>query len=76
MGLVFLRQGRIQEATASLERAIEINPDIEYQKYNKLARIRIGEGDHVEARRLLEQSVANYPQDPEAARMLAEIEGK
>ncbi len=75
LGLVMLRQGRTDDAKAAFEKAIEINPNIEYRKYNELARIHIAEGDLDEARRLLEKSVANFPHDPEAAEMLAGLEG-
>ena len=75
MGLVYLQQGRVAEAREHLEHAVAINPNIEYRKYNGLARIALAEGDVEEARRLLLRSIENYPADPEAAELLKQIDG-
>jgi len=76
MGLVYMLQGKDEQAAEMMESAIEANPETEYQKYNKLALIRIGQGDYAAARQLLERSIRNYPYDPEAARMLAELDAR
>ncbi|MCZ7586899.1 MAG: tetratricopeptide repeat protein [Deltaproteobacteria bacterium] len=73
LGLVFMRQGRLDEAKSMFERSIEINPDIEYKKFNGLAKILIKEGNYEQAERLLRKSVANYPYDNEAAALLADL---
>ncbi len=75
LGLVMLRQGRREQAAAQLERAIEVNPDIEYKKYNALARLKLEAGNPGRARELLQRSVANYPQDDEARRLLQVLDG-
>jgi tetratricopeptide (TPR) repeat protein len=71
--LLYLRQGKTAQAQQNFQKAIEINPSIEYKKYNGLAKIRLREGRIDEARRLLEQSVRNYPYDPEAKKLLQEL---
>ena len=76
LGLIYLRRGQLARAKASFQRAISLNPDIEFKKYNGLARIYIKEGRVDEARRLLQKSVANYPHDSEARRLLAALEKK
>ncbi len=43
---------------------------MEYKKFNGLARIHMDAGDYDEARRLLLASIANFPHDPEAQRLL------
>ena len=52
LGLVYLRQGRNDEAKKNFEEAIEINPSIEYKKFNGLAKIYIAEGKLDEAEAL------------------------
>ena len=59
-----------------LSRAIEINPGIEYKKFNGLAKIYIKEGKYKEAEKLLRQSIANYPYDSEARELLSDIRDK
>ena len=76
LGLVYLQQGRMAEAREHLEHAIAINPDIEYRKYNGLARIALAEGDIEEARRLLRRSIENYPADREAAELLERLDDR
>lgn len=73
LGLLYLKQGRIEEARENLQRAIEINPDIEYRKFNGLARIYLGEGRYDEAEKLLRKSQQNFPNDDEAETLLAEL---
>jgi tetratricopeptide (TPR) repeat protein len=70
LGLVYLQRGQLDEAARHLEKAVQINPDIEFRKYNGLARIHLARGDREAARAMLERSIANYPADPEAKRML------
>lgn len=73
LGLVYLQLGRTDEAQVHFERAIAINPEIEYRKFNGLAVIHLAAGRTDEAVALLERSIANFPWDPEAARLLEEI---
>ncbi len=70
LGLLYLQQGRIKEAKQHLQKAIEINPDIEYKKFNGLARIYLQEGRVDEARELLRRSIQNFPYDGEAKELL------
>ncbi|MDP7115237.1 MAG: tetratricopeptide repeat protein [Myxococcota bacterium] len=70
LGLVYLRQGRVDEARDQLERAVDLNPDIEYKKFNALARIYIDEGRLDDAEALLNASIENFPDDPEARTLL------
>ncbi len=76
LGMVYLRQGELALARDHFERAIDIDPDIEFRKYNGLARIYLDEGRLDEAQALLERSQRNYPYDPEATELLAEIEAR
>ena len=73
LGMVYMRAGKLKLAKASFRKAIEINPNIEFKKFNGLARIFIREGKHDEARKLLRQSIKNYPHDDEARKLLATI---
>ena len=75
LGLVYLKRGKITRAKQSFEKAIAINPDIEYKKFNELAKIYIHQGKKARAEKLLEKSIQNYPYDPEAKRLLAELRG-
>ena len=70
LGLVYLRQGRVDEARDHLERAVDLNPDIEYKKFNALARIYIDEGRFDDAEALLKTSIDNFPDDEEAHTLL------
>ena len=70
LGLVYLRQNKIAQAQKNFERAIAINPDIEYKKFNELAKIYIRQGRTAQAKKLLRKSVKNYPYDPEAKKIL------
>ena len=74
LGLLYLRQGRTPQAVEMLERAIDVNPSIEYRKYDALARIRIGQGALDEAASLLERSLENNPGGTEALELQREIE--
>lgn len=74
LGLLYMRQGRHGEAAELFERAIEINPAIEYRKYDELARIRLGAGDLDGAEALLERSLSNHPDGPDAQAMMRELE--
>jgi len=76
LGMVYLRAGKLDRAKASFRKAIEINPDIEYKKFNGLARILIREGKYASARRLLRKSIQNYPYDNEARKLLAAIKDR
>ncbi|MDP7111586.1 MAG: tetratricopeptide repeat protein, partial [Myxococcota bacterium] len=74
LGLVYLSQGRVEDASTSFETAIEIDPDVDYRKYNGLARIHIDAGDYDRAEALLLKSRTNHPGGSEASELLAEIE--
>ncbi len=74
LGLVYLRSNRPDLAKASFRRAIEINPNIEFKKYNGLAKIMIKEGKYEKARKLLRKSMENFPHDQEAPRLLKSIQ--
>ena len=75
LGLVLLRQGDAAGAEGLLTQAIEMNPDLEYKKYNALATIKIEAGELEEARALLEKSILNFPHDDEARHMLRQLDG-
>ncbi len=74
LGLLYLRQGRIELAKEHLEKAVDINPEADFHKYNALARIYMEDGRLEEARALLNKSMENYPLDDEAHLLLAELE--
>lgn len=57
-----------------IRRTFRINPEIEYLKYNGLAKIYIQEGKLDRAEELLKKSIENFPYDPEARELLKEIE--
>ena len=74
LGLVYLAQGRDDDAEQAFQRAIDIAPNIEYLKYNGLARIYIKRGELDEAERLLRLSMNHAPHDPQAAELLDELQ--
>lgn len=74
LGIIYLKQGRVDQAQKSFEKAIKINPDIEYKKFNGLAKIFIQRGNYEKARELLKKSIQNFPHDPEAGILLAQME--
>jgi tetratricopeptide (TPR) repeat protein len=76
LGLVYLRQGRVDEARDQLERAVDLNPDIEYKKFNALARIYIDEGRYDDAEALLRASIDNFPDDDEARTLLQALDAR
>lgn len=76
LGLVYLQRGQLDEAAQHLEQAVAINPDIEFRKYNGLARIYLSRGETAKAREMLERSIENFPHDPEAKRLLSELDGE
>jgi len=71
-----MRKGKLADAKKHLQKAIDINPNIEFKKFNALAKIYIDEGRIEDAKKLLTKSIENYPYDDEAKRMLKEIEEK
>ena len=73
LGLVYLRAGKLDQAKTNFREAIRINPDIEYKKFNGLARIMIREGKLEKARELLIKSIQNYPYDDEARKLLSTL---
>ncbi len=73
LGMIYMRAGKLKLAKASFRKAIDINPNIEFKKFNGLARIFIREGKYAQARKLLQQSIKNYPHDDEARKLLATI---
>ncbi len=76
LGLIYLRAGKLAQAKDSFRKAIKINPNIEFKKFNGLAKILIREGKYAQARELLRKSMANYPYDDEAKKLLASIKGR
>ena len=74
LGMLYMKQGKVEEAKKSFEKAIAINPDIEYKKFNELAKINIREGNYPRARLLLKKSNENYPYDEEAKTLLTRLE--
>ena len=72
LGLVYLRQGRTQEAKESLEIAIGLAPGSEHRKYKAMARILMEEGDLAGAERMLIRSLEIRPDDPEVAAIHSE----
>ncbi len=74
LGLLYLRQGKNGAAKAFFEKAIDINPDIEYKKFNGLARIFMKEGNYDRAERLLRKSLENYPYENEATELLKDLD--
>ena len=70
LGLLYLGQGKIEKAKKNFMKAIEINPNIEYKKYNEMAKILISEKKYERAQALLKQSIRNYPYDNEARNIL------
>lgn len=68
-----LQLNRFAEAKANFREAIRINPHIEYQKFNGLAKIMIREGKYHKAKALLRKSITNYPFNDEAKKLLAAI---
>lgn len=75
LGLVYLRQGRTDEARAQLETAIELAPDDEYKKYDAMARILMDDGDHEGAAQMLQKSRENNPEGAAAGELEAELAG-
>ena len=68
--MIYYKTGDYDQAKKNLLKSIEINPDIEYRKYNTLAKIYINEGKIDEAKKLLEKSIENFPYDNEASEFL------
>ena len=73
LGLWYLKEGNETEAKANFEKAIEINPTVEYRKYNGLATIYIKQKNYTKAKFLLEQSIQNYPHQTEAHELLKKV---
>ncbi len=61
LGLLYLTQDRRDEARETLERAAELVPWLEHDKYNGLARIYMDEGKLTRARSALDRSVTIDP---------------
>lgn len=72
--MLYLKQGDLAKAQKSFEKAIKIDPDIEYKKYNELARIYMKEGQIEKAKELLKKSIDNFPYDDEAKKILAGLQ--
>ena len=73
LGMVYLLAGKLKQAKDHFRKAIEINPKVEYMKFNGLARIMIREGKLDRARELLRQSMKNYPYDNEARTLMMSL---
>ncbi len=74
LGLIYLSQGRTQQAREQLERSIALNPELGFEKYNAMARILMDQGELDQARAMLDQALANHPGDPEALEIMAMLE--
>jgi hypothetical protein len=75
LGMLYLSQGRREDARAMLTTATELVPHLEHGKYNGLARIHMEEGDLSAARTMLERSVAITPAPSnEAWRLLEQLD--
>ena len=73
LGLLYLRQGRVDEAKDQLERSVELDPQIGYRKFVMLAKIYVTEQRWDEAERLLEAALRNRPGGAEAKQLLEEV---
>jgi tetratricopeptide (TPR) repeat protein len=76
LGIVYYKQGDFINAKKNLDKSIEINPNIEYKKYNTLAKIYIKEGNISYAKILLNKSIQNFPYNKEAKELLKIINKK
>ncbi len=75
LGMLYLSQGRHQDAYGMLSTAAELVPHLEHGKYNGLARIHMERGDIDAARAMLERSVIIAPEPSnEAWRLLEQLE--
>ena len=73
---MYLTQGKEEAAAEHFKKAIAINKDVEYKKYNGLAKIYVKQKKYAKARELLEKSIKNYPYDDEARELLKTITTK
>jgi tetratricopeptide (TPR) repeat protein len=79
LGLLYVKQGRLDEAEKALTTAIEQEPTGDYRMYNELAKIRIKEGSYQAAQVLTEKSIDLQPSQLEAQelqRMMAVLQGR
>ncbi len=74
LGLVYLAQGRTDEAKEQLQRSIELDPDLGFEKYTAMARILMDEGDLAGARAMLDKALANHPGDADATELMSSLE--
>ncbi len=75
LGLLYLSQGRHEDAKAMLTTAVDLVPHLEHGKYNGLARIHMESGDSEAARAMLERSVTITPDaSNEAWRLLEQLD--
>ncbi len=70
LGLLYLQQGKIDMAKAQFDKAVAINPAIEYRKFIGLAKIYIMEGRRNEAEKMLRKALENDPENKEALNLL------
>jgi len=73
LGLALMKQGRTEEAKDQLERAIDIDPNVAFRKFNALAEIYMQEGRYEEAEKLLLKSIQNNPSDDVAKELLEKV---
>ena len=73
LGLMYLKQGRLDDARTQLDKAIAASPNTDFKKYNGLAKIMIRQKNYAKAGDLLRKSIANYPADNEARKLLATL---
>ena len=75
LGMLYLSQGRREDARTMLTTATQLVPHLEHGKYNGLARIHIEDGDIDAARAMLERSIAITPApNNEAWRLLEQLD--
>lgn len=73
LGLLYMRQGRVDEARGELEQAVALEPEIGYRKFVMLAKIYIDEHRYDEAERLLHAALRNRPDGERAKQLLDEV---
>ena len=73
LGLLYLKQGRVDEARGELEKAVSIDPELGYRKFVALARIYVSEARWDEADALLVKALQNRPDGESALALRAEI---
>jgi len=83
LGMMYLKQGRVQEAGDNLEKAAELNGNIELDKLQRLAEMYVEEERYAQAEALLLVCLERSPQDglmaqgrPRLEELLREVRAK